>query len=139
MITTLSELIARVESAGNLFAVRLEPKYNPAQSNALKCAGVNRCTYPTAEMLCRCSWGLYQIMGDNLYSLGLDVPISRYWNDAEMQADYFAKFLEAKKINFTLDQILNDKDTRERFALKYNGSLLYADRLINVYNQAKGN
>jgi hypothetical protein len=67
------------------------------------------------------------------------VPISRYWSDAEMQADYFAKFLEAKKINFTLEQILNDKDTRERFALKYNGSLLYADRLMNVYNQAKGN
>jgi hypothetical protein len=78
-------------------------------------------------------------MGDNLYWLGLDAPISHYWADAEMQAAYFNKFLEAKKINFTLDQILNDKPTRERFALKYNGSLLYADRLINVYNQAKGN
>jgi hypothetical protein len=78
-------------------------------------------------------------MGDNLYSLGLDVPISRYWADTDLQATYFHRFLAAKKIDFELDEILADKSVRERFALKYNGSLLYAERLMNIYNQYKGN
>jgi hypothetical protein len=138
MITTLSELVAQLESANKSFALRFEPHYQPSQANVLKCAGLNGCNYSTAEMICRCSWGLFQIMGDNLYSLGLDVPISQYWINTDLQASYFHRFLAAKKIDFELDEILADKSVRERFALKYNGSLLYAERLMNIYNQYKG-
>jgi hypothetical protein len=138
MITTLSELIAQTESANKPFALRFEPHYQPSQANVLKCAAMNQCTYPTAEMICRCSWGLFQIMGDNLYSLGLDMSISQYWTDTDIQATYFHRFLAAKKIDFELDEILADKSVRERFASKYNGSLLYAERLMNIYNQYKG-
>lgn len=138
MITDISQLVAQAESSGRISAIRHEPAYRPDE-RAFKLAkiyhpGLSRTTY---AMLLASSWGLYQIMGDNLFLLGLKVSLLDYWKDADMQAVFFHKYCASRNIAFTLEEILTDLDRRRLFARKYNGSYEYAIRLMQVYEQNK--
>lgn len=136
MITTLSQLIAQTESATDITALRLEPAYSPSAANIEKCLNGHKrqISRSTAEMICRTSWGLYQIMGDNIYALGFTGRILDYWVSPEIQLDFFNRYCLGRNIDYTLSEILNEKTKRDIFAKKYNGSVIYGDRLVNIYN-----
>lgn len=142
MITTLSQLIAAAESGNNQYAVRFEPAYHPDPKAVSKLAGIMECTANTAEILCSCSWGLYQIMGDNLVNLGLQISPIHYCAIPAMQDQYFSKFLARDNLSsFTLADILHYPEKRLQFAKLYNGPGLperYADYLMQVYQKFKG-
>lgn len=137
MITTLSQLIAQTESAGKISALRFEPKFKPSQTNVLKCAGFNKVSVQTAEVICASSWGLYQLMGENLYSFGYQGTILDFWKNPDLQLDYFNLHNKLRYIDFTLDEVITDPVKRTKFATRYNGSAMYADRMLSIYNQLK--
>lgn len=138
MITTLSQLIAQTESANKVDALRLEPAYHPSAANIQRCLAAHKkqISLSTAEMICRTSWGLYQIMGDNIYSMGFTAPILEYWKDPEIQLDFFKRYCLRANIDYTLAEVLNEKNKRDNFAKRYNGSLIYSDRLLKIYNDS---
>lgn len=144
MIETLSQLVACVESNNVPWAMRHEPGYaryvTPAIVDKIKRA--HRPAFmntDTAEVIGRTSFGLYQIMGGNLYDLGLPLPISAFMADKALQLQYFDKYCASRKIGqYTLTDILTDKKKREDFARKYNGDgPTYGARLLTVYNQSQ--
>lgn len=138
-ITTLSQLIAQAESSNNQFAFRFEPAYhpNPAHVETLaKNCGITRIS---AEILCAASWGLYQIMGDNLVGMGLSISPIQYCSSPDMQGLYFARYIQNANCNYTLEQIIGDEATRLDFAKKYNGPgnpQAYANYLMEIYKGA---
>lgn len=85
-MTDLASIVARVESAGNQWAMRFEPAvydrppFPPAWD---ACVKANRCSRATGKAILSMSWGLYQIMGFNLYDrkIGLDVPVGVFMSD----------------------------------------------------------
>lgn len=142
MITTLSQLIAQVESANSIQALRFEPAFHPTTKNITACIAAHKpfggMSYVTAEGLLAHSFGLYQIMGENIYDLGYSGTILDWWNSADKQLDTFTKFCTNKGINYSLGEIVNDATKRLNFAKKYNGSAMYADRMLVVYNSLQG-
>lgn len=130
----LSHVIMGIESSGNAHALRFESAlYEKATLGTIwsTIAQVNKCTLVTARMIAYTSFGLYQIMGFNLYTLGLNVDIGDYLGDAVLQSQLFAEFLALKGINFTLQELLTDPVKMSKFATTYNGSIKYADSIRN--------
>jgi hypothetical protein len=126
MSDTLSKVIATIESGPFPYAMRFENSLwdHPAQmpSASIRPAMVaNRCNAVTAQMICATSWGLFQIMGFNLYgSLGLTIAVGPYLFDTEQQVFAFNKFVrlngfDAANFDFTDEALI------ERFARSYNG------------------
>jgi len=139
-ISSLADLIAQVESAGNQFAVRFESAYVPNGVNVLNMARKCQISQSTAYTLCKMSFGLFQIMGSNLVGMGLQVSPIEYCSDSIMQVDFFNRYCIANHINFTLDEILNDETKRKQFAHNYNGPgnvVNYSQILLDVY-KARG-
>ncbi len=131
---TLPQVIAHVESRGRLDAVRFEPGWQTMVSSARIAARVNMCSFPTAIQLCKFSWGKYQIMGSNLYDLGLSLSIGHFLNDSVTQDEMFNEFVTDRDINFTLQQVLTEPDKMHTFALHYNGNpLLYSAAIRSAY------
>lgn len=98
-------------------------------------AKINGCTLETAQVLYATSFGLYQVMGYNLYSLGLHRPISEFLAGPHariLQDAMFAKFLSGKGILYTWRELASDQDKLNLFATKYNGSLSYGNRMRAV-------
>ncbi len=132
----LSDVVAHVESGGNPVAMRYEPTYNPSEtgiSNAFKFATGSYISAETAKMICMTSWGLYQIMGDNLYNvLTMKQDIVVFLNDILLQLTFFEHFIS--KIGF-VDGLFGEMSPEQidEFAVKYNGSILYAEALKNAY------
>ena len=140
MITTLSQLIAKCESNATISAVRFEPAYHPdTRAFALAQRFNPGLSYATYEMFLACSFGLYQIMGDNLYLLGLDQPFSVFWNEADMQTDYFNRFCMQRNIAYSLDDVINNTQKGMDFSHHYNGDRTgkYYARLLSIYNASK--
>lgn len=136
MITSISQLIALVESNGDINALRFEPAYHPDPKGIFQ-ARVTQpgLSFQTYETICSCSWGKYQIMGDNLFMLGLKQPIAEYWRDASLQDVFFNRFCCGRNIAYTLDEILNDDKKRLDFAHHYNGNTQgYSARIIKTYH-----
>lgn len=139
MILTLSDLIARVESNRNPYAVRYEPAFRPSSDIVERMAKLCTCSRATAEMLCATSWGYFQIMGENLIRHGLDVTPIEFCHDANKQIALFTAFVEARGINYKPSEIKADHLKRERFALKYNGPgniAAYSKRLLMFLGDA---
>lgn len=135
MITTLAQLIALVESNNNPLAVRFEPAHKPEPYFVTHMMELARCSFTTATTLCAMSWGKYQIMGDNLVSLGLAVSPLAYVHDDAMQDAFFNKFAGADHLTLTLQDVLDDIQKRQIFARLYNGPgnvAGYAQRMIEV-------
>jgi hypothetical protein len=137
MITLLSQLVAAVESGGNPYAIRFEPAHTPSSLHIATMATIAKCSVTTAKILCACSFGLYQIMGDELVSMGLLVSPLAFCADVNAQLRYFNLYLSLDHIDdYTLSDILTDQTKREHFAALYNGPgnvAGYSQRLLDVY------
>lgn len=136
----LARLIAQIESDHNLSAIRFEPKtYAKVESSTgsliLSIAKINRCSLPTARMIYSTSWGAYQLMGFNWYALGLTSYVDSIFLSDSLQRDFFFKFLTQRGINKTLSDIMSSDESINHFALMYNGSTQYADRMKQVYRE----
>jgi len=141
MSDTLARVIATVESGPFPYAMRFENSLwdHPAQmpSASIRPAMVaNRCNAVTAQMICATSWGLFQIMGFNLYgSLGLTIAIGPFLFDTEQQFNAFNKFVrlngfDAANFDFT------DEALVERFSRSYNGPgdvANYSQKMLRAY------
>jgi len=136
MSIKLSDVVAQVESGGSILAMRYEPAYSPPEASVEACiaAASTYIDYITALTICKTSWGKFQIMGGNLYSapLSLSENILRYATDEALQLATFNKFIETigfENVEFstlTANQL-------NRFALAYNGSIVYAQSLQKAY------
>ncbi len=136
MITTLSQLIAQVESSGNPYAVRYEPAYSPDNQAVLAMEKLARCSLATAVTLSKMSWGLYQIMGDNLIGLGLQSTPIQYCNNQSAQLSTFQAYCVENHCDYTLEEIVTDTLKRLDFARKYNGPgdpAAYAAAMMSAY------
>jgi hypothetical protein len=135
----LPELIARAESNNNPWAMRFEPhvmKRMKPNGIVQHIKGIHGCSRATAEMIYSTSWGLYQIMGFNLYGkLGLELPIWQFLEAPEKQHKAFEQFCKAESIWRESDIPANAELFLLEFACTYNGPHLpvaYANRLQDI-------
>lgn len=124
MTDILAKVIATVESGPFPYAMRFEPgvyarpPFPPTLAAAEK---ANHCNDATARVVLATSYGLFQIMGFNLYGpLKLTIAIGPYLFDTEQQFDAFKRFVtlngfDPENFDFTDDGLI------ERFARSYNG------------------
>jgi len=124
----LKDIIKLIESSNNPLAVRFEPLFydnlKPKTNDpaVLKIKKIHKCTYYTALMIASTSWGLYQIMGYNLYFYDLtEKTVFEYLFDEEEQEKAFQKFIEKRKINFSIEELKTDPEKIRKFAKYYNG------------------
>lgn len=121
----LAKAVSRVESSGFPYAVRFESgmfanKVGNASPAEFACMRWNKCNVITARMLCCTSWGLFQIMGFNLYdTLKLEVPIGSFLFDPETQERAFEDFV--KLGGFDPRNFDPSDDNLRTFARYYNG------------------
>jgi N-acetylmuramidase len=139
MISTVAELIAQAESSGNKFAVRYEKGHMPNLAFVKEMMAVAQCSFDSAYVMCQCSWGLYQIMGDELMAKKLGISPIAYCSDPETQQYFFLQVLQEKGLDhYGLQDIITNTDDRIHFAIKYNGPAqpeVYAQYLIDTYNK----
>jgi hypothetical protein len=132
--------MAQVESDGNPLAVRFEQAHKPMARFIAGMGRVAGCSLSTAQILCRMSWGKFQIMGDNLVDLGLTVSPLQFCMSEALQESLFDKFLSKHGINFSLESVLNDAGNLHDFASIYNGPDnidAYSKRMLSVYAERK--
>ncbi len=134
----LSQVVAQVESGGSIFAMRYEPAYEPSNAAACQAAAGEYMSMETAAMICKTSWGRYQIMGDNLYGpvINLRVNIIRYASNEILQLHSFCTFISSLGFQDVDFSTLSEKDL-EKFAVLYNGSAVYAESLSAAYQRMK--
>lgn len=126
----LADIIKQIESSNNKLAVRFEPlfyenlKTKTNDYAILKIKEIHKCSYYTALMIASTSWGLFQIMGYNLYFYSLtDKTVFDFLFDEEEQEKAFEKFTQIKKINFTVEELKQDIEKVRKFAKYYNGDI----------------
>lgn len=127
-MTDLASVIKAIESGGNPHRPRFEyhafiawpwtPVYDRITDKHL-------CSRDTAQMIATTSWGVYQMLGINIFDpaiSGVDPDdIFAYVADAAMQDASFAGFLKAKAIDWTLEELLGDADKMQKFCAAWNG------------------
>lgn len=139
--TNLARIIGQVESAGRLNALRFEPgtmvNVTARHLKAVNAAQhVHNCSVSTAGMICSTSWGLYQIMGFNIYNLGCTHTVFDYVADPAIQSEMLQKFLVADGLgNATWAAMADDDALLRRFATLYNGSG-NVDAYMNLLTEA---
>lgn len=121
-INTLSDLVAQAESSCNPYCLRFEPGWVPNPAVVETISKLNRCNLSTARIIAATSYGLYQIMGQNLYELGLLLPIGHFFGERWTQTKYFQKFITSRKIDITLEKFIQDKEAALNFCHHYNGN-----------------
>lgn len=120
----ISQLISRVESDDNQFAMRFEPACSPKTAEAVKYAREQGVSLSTAQVCMCTSWGLFQIMGYNLLTSGLSVSLVQFCSNPQMQNIYFQKFLVANgldQITQDFGDFISDPALVRKFATVYNG------------------
>lgn len=141
MITTLSQLIRQVESNGNSSAQRYEPGWRyitPALISICKRSHPYSMSDDTARALMMFSYGQYQIMGSVLYERGYKGQLCDFLQSTTLQDAWFPIDVKARKIDFSLDEVIQDSDKRNLFALKYNGNVRkYSQRMLDIYHAGK--
>lgn len=104
----ISKVIRYVESGNFKYAMRFEEKlYNSLKGNFKKenqivkrIKDIHYCSIDTARMIASCSWGYYQILGLNIYSLcGYNDLIFKFVEDDNIQEEAFRRFCELRKIS----------------------------------------
>ncbi len=102
------DVIALTESGNNQYAIRFEEKvylniYRRKSTELLQIIQkYNECSFDTAKMIFACSWGKYQIMGFNLYSVcQLKTSIGEFLCSDNLQNLAFLKFCIANKIDLS--------------------------------------
>lgn len=130
-LPTIEQVIATIESNNNQFALRFElntfiGKSDITLSQILlnNIRAINGCNLTTAKMIASTSFGLYQIMGANLYLAPIEITatIVRYLNDYALQHICFSRYLIAHGLDkFTIEDLRDNADKRTEFASRYNG------------------
>jgi hypothetical protein len=124
----LSAAIAAIESSGDPWATRFEPAlywrqqwmHRPSTIGEIMTAC--RCNAATARVIYCTSFGLYQIMGFNLYgACNVRVSAGEYMSNAALQNDALASFLRTAGFAATADDLLRDNKLLMHFATMYNG------------------
>lgn len=131
-ISTTAQLIARIESNNNAHAMRYEPAFRIDELTLTKARKYQKVTHATAGIILKTSWGKYQMMGYNIYFLGYQSDIIDFCTNMSHQDKMFQEFLEYHNINYTLEELKTDETKRNHFAKVYNGSLSYADKILEV-------
>lgn len=131
----LENLISTIESGRRHDAMRFEHGLygKIALSYITPIKRYNDCSYSTAQMIGATSWGLFQIMGYNVYSLGFSGTINDYLNDVGAQRQYFQYYCTRRGIYYTVQELKTDAKKRLNFAEHYNGPGAiheYADRIL---------
>jgi hypothetical protein len=136
----LSDCVAQVESSNCLGALRFEPGYQPSPlgvGQAAKHATGSWIDNLTAETIAKCSYGRFQIMGDNLYNaMQYTGTIWDFVASPIQQLFMFNKFAARGKFTDAPFSGLTRADINA-FALYYNGSIVYADSLAKAYVELK--
>ena len=139
MITTISQLIALVESGNKPDAIRFEPAWRyatPALIDLCLRSHETFMTRDTAKVLLSCSWGKYQIMGSVLYEMGYRGTLLEFANSTTLQDAWFETYCQKRGIAFTLAEVINDPTKRTKFAAKYNGDAVgYAKKMMQTYDR----
>ena len=141
----LSLIIMKVESNGNSQAIRFEPQTylnfapNANELSLIDAIGrCNACDFNTARVIFSTSFGRYQLMGFNIYSLGYSETIFDFVNDVAAQNSIFAKFLRQNGIDETWDTLKSDPEKLLKFASVYNGPGNPQAYVTAMQNAAKG-
>ena len=131
---TLAQVIARVESADNPYALRFEPAtyLNIGQSRfdlaRAAAKSVNKCSIDTANVILSTSWGRFQIMGFNLYAKATHCVGEYMASDAAQLfalSDMLAPWAMSPDDN--ADWILTNPQRVASLATRYNGPGNVAD------------
>lgn len=126
----LRRVIAMTESGMRSYAIRFEPSvYARVQqglysAEASRCAAANRCSILTSHVLVSMSYGLYQVMGFNIYADPKNsyLPIGNFLGDVNRQDIIFEDFLKTNGIaDYTFADLKSDPAVRLHFISKYNG------------------
>lgn len=136
-------IIASIESNRRIHAMRFEPRvYNTINSTSALLISRNRaqienfCTNQTAAVICATSWGMFQIMGFDLYGIcRIQSDIIAYCNNESAQHYAFQTFCGRHIL--TLDD-LDNRSKVEDFAAFYNGEagrITYADKIMAEYHR----
>lgn len=137
MTLTISKLVSQIESNNVPYAMRFEPGWRHDNNIITMVRQAHAPAYmntTTAKTIMATSYGLYQIMGENIYRLGYKKPINEFMNSPNDQLDIFNKFLSWRGIDYTVNEIFTNREKMEKFARRYNGSLAYIQTLMNGYN-----
>lgn len=141
MISTLSQLIALVESNNNPGALRYEPLWKYVTPELILLCQRSHSGYMsdvTARALLMFSYGKYQIMGSVLYEIGYRGSLVQFQTDTTLQDAWFQTFIQKRGINFTLNDIASNPSMRNQYALRYNGNqVAYSAKLVSTM-QANG-
>lgn len=132
------------ESNGDYSAMRFERKtFNTITDQGttpvlLAIQKANKCSMDTARMIYSTSWGAYQIMGFNLYGgLGVVDNIIIFLLNRERQDNAFDNFVNSKGINYAVADLKRNSASLDNYALKYNGSTAYAERVSMAIRELK--
>ena len=122
----LQNVIARIESSGDPFALRFEPAVyagDVAPSVAARIATLHGADYETGRVIASTSWGLFQIMGFNLWAgaHAYNGTLYEFCADTIAQRLAFETFLADRGMNFTLAELLADEHKMLAFTTAYNG------------------
>lgn len=129
---TLRQCVAQVESSGKTTAVRYEPRWTPKNQSAFIAKNGWMDTL-TVNMLLQSSWGKYQVMCDNLYGvMNYQGTLNNFYASETAQDAIFGKFCESIGFGQYADSPLNEVPNLDLFALRYNGSEVYATSLNKV-------
>jgi len=140
---SLERVIRYVESSNDPHALRFEPgtyenlgALSSAQIALLdKIAHFNKCDFATAKVIYSSSFGYYQMMGFNIYSLGFGDNIFSFCDSDAYQEDIFTDFLDSRAINLPWSELKADQTKLLNFARVYNGPgdpQAYAARMRSV-------
>src|SRR5579883_2186429 len=105
----LALIISQVESSQLPYSLRFEPRTfadiaalsAPVIKTLELISRCNNCDFQTAKVIYSTSWGLYQLMGFNIYESGYSGSIARFLNDTGAQLELFTAFLTEHSINET--------------------------------------
>lgn len=136
----LSDVVAQVESSNNPLSMRYEPGYQPSVRGMRLVADLAVNGFMdqiTAGVICKTSWGAYQIMGDNLYDMmDYRFTLFSFLSSPQKQLDIFTAFVQRGKFGFAnpaFTQLTNAE--LSAFAEYYNGSVVYAESLQKAYRE----
>ena len=131
----LSDIIAWIESRGNPHALRFEPLvFQHLTTGAMTSAHaaivariqkIHACSVPTAQVIYSTSYGLYQLMGFNLYADDsvncTDLDVVSFCTSPQEQTRIFGAFVSRETIAYTPEVLAQFETERETFARVYNG------------------
>lgn len=136
---SLFDVIAWVESKNCPHATRFEPKLFDHVCNGGAVSGdvlttiksIHNCSDMTARTIYCTSYGAVQIMGFNLYDGHFAGDFVSFLCDPVAQFAAFDAFVDARKINYSVDDLCKSVDFRMDFAKKYNGdAVAYSAQIV---------